>query len=688
MSKLFRAKALDASKHLPIYRSEELPDLPEYSAINRAVPQMPSGMNKEEESFEEMMDQLEKNCAQNIASQNRKDLLLKEDDELSIAIYDYWLAKRIKSQPQPLVPTVRTEVNNRGATGNMDNNPYLAFRRRTEKMQTRKHRKNDETSYEKMVKLKRDLTRALQLLEIVKKRESAKKDLVELTDEVGPSRKEKRQYKKRKHKTAFPHGEKASVGTTTLPSSSLLAGVASSAVSALSSGDDEPSALTLSLAGSTVPSPPSSPKLAFPFHRRADCSYKAPVCIGGGVSSPSNSSSCWPSPEDEWSSEAKCRLRLGTLAMSDGPKFTGYFRRRVGRGGRVLIDRGSVSDFWSSVDFSVFDSRKPPPAPPPPAPSTSTPSQPTPSTTSRIYRPKTPPSSPIKSESSEAAVALDGPFTLQIQDLFDCETTALDVEPEELFPDLDLTSMRSEGDESKRKRSCSNLPFSDLLTDYEEATSSTYVAYDDDDEFRWKWNSQPSNAVGVSSSSSSSVNLNASGSSRSYAMSSYSRETSDVGSQFCSSLPSSSSSIASCSTGLQQNHRLPPPPSDNVLVDRAMMANGPINHSDPHPSSELDLHPNSSSIRAVLHPNSPSIQTHPLSKLVLHPSPCFIQARHPSELVPHPSLSSIQTRPPSESGLHPNSNLSSIQTLRSNPSHWPSPSCLTVRFQSSILISS
>ncbi|BES97312.1 enhancer of polycomb [Nesidiocoris tenuis] len=710
MSKLFRAKALDASKHLPIYRSEELPDLPEYSAINRAVPQMPSGMNKEEESehhlqraivtgliiptpevdvvppnedydrmvpanykpprqlihmqpfmmeedvpdydmdsedekwlsqqklditplkFEEMMDQLEKNCAQNIASQNRKDLLLKEDDELSIAIYDYWLAKRIKSQPQPLVPTVRTEVNNRGATGNMDNNPYLAFRRRTEKMQTRKHRKNDETSYEKMVKLKRDLTRALQLLEIVKKRESAKKDLVELTvkifekryqandmsgallaevssyksqrpafapiytnqftpnhaswpikppkDEVGPSRKEKRQYKKRKHKTAFPHGEKASVGTTTLPSSSLLAGVASSAVSALSSGDDEPSALTLSLAGSTVPSPPSSPKLAFPFHRRADCSYKAPVCIGGGVSSPSNSSSCWPSPEDEWSSEAKCRLRLGTLAMSDGPKFTGYFRRRVGRGGRVLIDRGSVSDFWSSVDFSVFDSRKPPPAPPPPAPSTSTPSQPTPSTTSRIYRPKTPPSSPIKSESSEAALALDGPFTLQIQDLFDCETTALDVEPEELFPDLDLTSMRSEGDESKRKRSRSNLPFSDLLTDYEEATSSTYVAYDDDDEFRWKWNSQPSNAVGVSSSSSSSVNLNASGSSRSYAMSSYSRETSDVGSQFCSSLPSSSSSIASCSTGLQQNHRLPPPPSDNVLVDRAMMANGPINHSD------------------------------------------------------------------------------------------------------------
>ncbi|PZC84812.1 hypothetical protein B5X24_HaOG203802 [Helicoverpa armigera] len=46
----FRARALDASKPMPIYLAEELPDLPDYSAINRAVPQMPSGMEKEEES--------------------------------------------------------------------------------------------------------------------------------------------------------------------------------------------------------------------------------------------------------------------------------------------------------------------------------------------------------------------------------------------------------------------------------------------------------------------------------------------------------------------------------------------------------------------------------------------------------------------------------------------------------------
>lgn len=51
MSKLsFRARALDASKPMPIYMADEVPDLPDFSAINRAVPQMPTGMEKEEES--------------------------------------------------------------------------------------------------------------------------------------------------------------------------------------------------------------------------------------------------------------------------------------------------------------------------------------------------------------------------------------------------------------------------------------------------------------------------------------------------------------------------------------------------------------------------------------------------------------------------------------------------------------
>ena len=51
MSKLsFRARALDATKPMPVYRIEEIPDLPDFAAINRAVPQMPTGMEKEEET--------------------------------------------------------------------------------------------------------------------------------------------------------------------------------------------------------------------------------------------------------------------------------------------------------------------------------------------------------------------------------------------------------------------------------------------------------------------------------------------------------------------------------------------------------------------------------------------------------------------------------------------------------------
>lgn len=55
MSKLsFRARALDASKPLPVFRCEDLPDLHEYASINRAVPQMPTGMEKEEESVRDL----------------------------------------------------------------------------------------------------------------------------------------------------------------------------------------------------------------------------------------------------------------------------------------------------------------------------------------------------------------------------------------------------------------------------------------------------------------------------------------------------------------------------------------------------------------------------------------------------------------------------------------------------------
>lgn len=51
MSKLsFRARQVDYSKPLPIYYNNEIPDLQDFAAINRSVPQMPTGMEKDEEA--------------------------------------------------------------------------------------------------------------------------------------------------------------------------------------------------------------------------------------------------------------------------------------------------------------------------------------------------------------------------------------------------------------------------------------------------------------------------------------------------------------------------------------------------------------------------------------------------------------------------------------------------------------
>jgi len=300
----FRARTLDAGKPMAIYHAEELPELTDLNAINRSVPAMPSGMEKEEESekhlqdildaqsnatakggaggdtdashlviptpevfegsaqlvykdvyvgnykiprpyihvqpfstdndlpdydldeedcdflqrvlkdekkfevdestFEGMLDRLEKNSGHSVIEVQEAKSLLQEDDELILAVYDYWVDKRLRLK-HPLMPLVKSDKRDfgQGGTGpgpqgsqsgggggnsstsqTTATNPYIAFRRRTEKMQTRKNRKNDEVSYEKMLKLRRDLNQAIVLLEMVKRREKTKKELLTLTAEI------------------------------------------------------------------------------------------------------------------------------------------------------------------------------------------------------------------------------------------------------------------------------------------------------------------------------------------------------------------------------------------------------------------------------------------------------------------------------------------------------------------------
>ncbi|KAJ1519519.1 hypothetical protein ONE63_004801 [Megalurothrips usitatus] len=474
MSKLsFRARALDAAKAMPIFMAEEVPDLPEYSAINRAVPQMPSGMEKEEESehhlqraicagliiptpevqnmedaevyermypsnykaprqlihvqpftmeqdipdydmdsedeqwikaqskkleltplkFEEMLDRLEKSSGSTVVTLPEAKSLLKEDDDLIIAVYDYWLEKRLKTQ-RPLIPTVRTELR----AGAAANNPYLAFRRRTEKMQTRKNRKNDETSYEKMLKLRRDLSRAVTLLEMVKRREKTKRELLHLTIEVyekryqsgdfsgqlladvsalknyqhprpafapifpnqysvsawtnkvpikdeAVPRKEKRQYKRRKHKAGSSVCGAAAGGTG---SRGGLDGYLGAQVSS----EEETSSTGMRTASPVQPAPETEDEDEgpFAFRRNPACNYHAPLPGEFGN---------WPwcSKEEGGAGDRRYRFCL-TSINRPRPRCVGFARRRIGRGGRVILDRepSELDDIWRSLDFTVQDS--------------------------------------------------------------------------------------------------------------------------------------------------------------------------------------------------------------------------------------------------------------------------------------------------------------------------------------------
>ncbi|XP_043599406.1 enhancer of polycomb homolog 1 [Bombus pyrosoma] len=489
MSKLsFRARALDASKPMPIYMAEELPDLPDYSAINRAVPQMPSGMEKEEEcehhlqraictgliiptpevtdltdveaydkiypadyrlprqlihmqpfameqdipdydmdsedekwvavqsrkmdltplQFEEMMDRLEKSSGQTVVTLNEAKALLKEDDDLIVAVFDYWLNKRLKTQ-HPLLLTVKTEHR----FGSAANNPYLAFRRRTEKMQTRKHRKNDETSYEKMLKLRRDLSRAVTLLEMVKRREKTKREHLHLTievyekryqaqdfngqilaevsalktprpafaplftnqfgvhqnwankvcskDDVVP-RKEKRQYKKRKHKTDSRGGnlEDNGVrgGTGSGGGRGSRPGVLGSGLDPLISSDEDSPLPSHSHSQPSVPSDRDDEDTAdegqFTFRRNRNSTYLPPVSGGFGN---------WPWCDKSEGGLADKKYRFALTSISKPvPRCIGFARRRIGRGGRVILDRCStdMDDMWSSLDFTIHQPKREP----------------------------------------------------------------------------------------------------------------------------------------------------------------------------------------------------------------------------------------------------------------------------------------------------------------------------------------
>lgn len=79
-----------------------------------------------------------------------------------------------------LVPRLNTDPRRDDKTIN----PYIAFRRRLDKVQTRKKQKTEIQTYEKILRLNYAIKRSLVLVEIMKQREKAKLLLVNLNEAI------------------------------------------------------------------------------------------------------------------------------------------------------------------------------------------------------------------------------------------------------------------------------------------------------------------------------------------------------------------------------------------------------------------------------------------------------------------------------------------------------------------------
>ncbi|XP_010619617.1 enhancer of polycomb homolog 1 isoform X3 [Fukomys damarensis] len=350
--------------------------------------------------FEEMIDRLEKGSGQQPVSLQEAKLLLKEDDELIREVYEYWIKKRKTCRGPSLIPSVKQEKRD----GSSTNDPYVAFRRRTEKMQTRKNRKNDEASYEKMLKLRRDLSRAVTILEMIKRREKSKRELLHLTLEIMEKRYNlgdyggeimsevmaQRQPMKPTYavpiipitnSSQFKHQEVMDVKEfkvnkqdkadiirpkrkyekkpKVLPSSAAATPQQTSPAALpvfnakdlnqydFPSSDEEP--LSQVLSGSSEAEEENDPDGPFAFRRKAGCQYYAPHLDQTG-------NWPWTSPKDGGLGDVRYRYCLTTLTVPQ--RCIGFARRRVGRGGRVLLDRAhsDYDSIFRHLDLEMISS--------------------------------------------------------------------------------------------------------------------------------------------------------------------------------------------------------------------------------------------------------------------------------------------------------------------------------------------
>ncbi|KAJ3287225.1 Enhancer of polycomb-like protein 1, partial [Blyttiomyces sp. JEL0837] len=227
-----RSRKVDLKKPLPVLRYNECPDLDETASLNRAIPAVATGVEKEEEEVIQVEDCIgvpycldevddvflegyRKKCAESLEGLLPEDTL--DDDMFEQLMYvleragveknqlvndplPYDEAVRFFSENEPLLvysPRALTKVyehwrqrrytERAGANSIMpalkldeigpkpENDPYICFRRR-EIRPVRKAKRTDLSFLEKLKRLREEMYRARALVEMVAEREELKRD--------------------------------------------------------------------------------------------------------------------------------------------------------------------------------------------------------------------------------------------------------------------------------------------------------------------------------------------------------------------------------------------------------------------------------------------------------------------------------------------------------------------------------
>lgn len=146
----------------------------------------PAGLQCSEDWFEEAIDFFERSAQekQPFAAVDNPPVLPYEEFESSFDetiseparkfardVYDYWKQQRLKHGNRSLMPSLKFETN----LETDDSDPYVCFRRR-EVRQARKTRGRDAQVTEKLKKLRHELEQARELMYLVKQREYGRRD--------------------------------------------------------------------------------------------------------------------------------------------------------------------------------------------------------------------------------------------------------------------------------------------------------------------------------------------------------------------------------------------------------------------------------------------------------------------------------------------------------------------------------